>query len=244
MERVSIVTGASRGIGRAVAVAFGALGHSVVVNYAGRQTEAEETVRLVEAAGGRALAVQGDVSRQEDADKLVTAALDSFGRLDVLVNNAGVTRDTLLIRMKEEDWDTVQNINLKGAFHMTKSAARPMMKNRYGRIINVSSVVALMGNAGQANYVAAKAGLIGFTKATARELAPRQITVNAVAPGFIKTEMTETLGADWEQKILLQIPLGTLGTPAQVARAVCFLASDEADYITGQVLNIDGGMVM
>lgn len=242
--RVCVVTGASRGIGRSVAVALAERGGSVVVNYAGREADAQETVRLVESVGGQAVLAQGDVSVQEDAERIVEVAVHSFGRLDVLVNNAGITRDTLLIRMKEADWDAVLDINLKGSFNMIKAAARPMMKNRYGRIINVSSVVGVVGNAGQANYVAAKAGLIGLTKSVAKELAPRNITVNAVAPGFIQTEMTEQLGSDWEQKMLEQIPLGKLGTPDQVAKVIRFLASDEADYITGQVINIDGGMVM
>lgn len=242
--RVCVVTGASRGIGREIAVALGSQGDAVVVNYAGRAADASETARRIELAGGQAVVAQGDVANAEDAERLIQTALESFGRLDVLVNNAGITRDGLLMRMKEEDWDAVQNTNLKGAFLMMKAASRPMMKNRFGRIINIASVVALMGNAGQANYVAAKAGLIGLTKSAARELAARNITVNAVAPGFIQTDMTDGLGQDWEQKIIGQIPLARIGLAGEVAHAVCFLASPEASYITGQVLNVDGGMVM
>jgi 3-oxoacyl-[acyl-carrier protein] reductase len=242
--RVCIVTGASRGIGRAIAVSMGSRGDAVVVNFAGRQSDAEETARLVRDSGGQAVVCQADVGTGEAAERLVELAISEFGQVDVVVNNAGITRDTLLVRMKDEDWDAVMNTNLKGAFHMVKAAARPMMKQRHGRIINVASVVALIGNAGQANYVAAKAGLIGLTKSAARELAPRGITVNAVAPGFIRTDMTNQLGADWEHKMMEQIPLGSIGRPEQVAEAVCFLASNAADYITGQVLNIDGGMVM
>ncbi len=243
-NRVCIVTGASRGIGRAIAIALAQDGDTVVVNYAGREEDARETARLVEEAHGKAMVVKADVGVEADVEKMVQATMAEFGRLDVLVNNAGITRDGLLMRMKDADWDAVLNTNLKGAFHMIRAAAKPMMKARYGRIVNVSSVVALMGNAGQANYVAAKSGLIGLTKSSARELAPRNITVNAVAPGFIQTEMTERLGEEWQQKTIEEIPLGRIGVAVDVARAVRFLASDEADYITGQVLNIDGGMVM
>ncbi|WP_051322098.1 3-oxoacyl-[acyl-carrier-protein] reductase [Alicyclobacillus contaminans] len=242
--RVAIVTGSSRGIGRAIAVELGRDGGCVVVNYAGREEEARETARLVEQAGGRAIVEQADVSRLEDADRLVESALAAFGRLDIVVNNAGITRDTLLLRMKEEEWDAVLNTNLKGAFHMIKSAARPMMKQRFGRIVNIASVVGLIGNPGQANYVAAKAGLIGLTKTAARELATRGITVNAVAPGYIATDMTAELNSEITSKMVEQIPLGQVGQPEDVAAAVRFLASDAARYITGQVLNVDGGMVM
>jgi 3-oxoacyl-[acyl-carrier protein] reductase len=242
--RVSIITGASRGIGRAIAVELGKGGGQVVVNYVGRVDDARETARLVEQAGGRAIVEQADVSLAEDADRLVESALAAFGRLDVVVNNAGITRDTLILRMKDEDWDAVMNTNLKGAFHLIRSAARPMMKQRRGRIINIASVVGIVGNAGQANYVSAKAGLIGLTKTAARELAGRGITVNAVAPGFIETDMTAELQSDVVAKMVEQIPLGHVGKPEDVAKAVDFLASDKAAYITGQVLNVDGGMVM
>lgn len=242
--KVAVVTGASRGIGRAIAVEFGRRGASVVVNYAGRLEDARETARLVEQAGGKAIVEQADVSIADDAARLVESALAAFGRLDILVNNAGITRDNLLLRMKDEEWDAVLNTNLKAAFYLTRAAARPMMKQRYGRIINVASVVALTGNPGQANYVSAKAGLIGLTKTSARELASRNITVNAIAPGYIETDMTAALGDELTAKMLEQIPLGVLGKPEQVAKAVAFLASEDASYITGQVLNVDGGMVM
>jgi 3-oxoacyl-[acyl-carrier protein] reductase len=243
-ELVSIVTGASRGIGRAIAVELGGQGSMVVINYVGRLEEARETARLVEEQGGRAIVEQADVSLASDADRLVESALAAFGRLDVVVNNAGITRDTLLLRMKDEDWDAVLNTNLKGAFHMIRAAARPMMKQRSGRIVNISSVVGVTGNPGQANYVSAKAGLIGLTKASARELAARNITVNAVAPGYIETDMTAELQGELISKMVEQIPLGKVGKAADVAKAVAFLASADAAYITGTVLHVDGGMVM
>ncbi|BCJ85152.1 3-oxoacyl-[acyl-carrier-protein] reductase [Effusibacillus dendaii] len=243
-EKVAIVTGASRGIGRAVALELAARGIKVVVNFAGNQSAAEEVVSQIQQSGGQAIAVQGNVAVVQDAEKLVNTALETFGRVDILVNNAGITRDNLLIRMKEEEWDEVIAINLKGVFNCTKAVTRPMMKQRYGRIINITSVVALMGNPGQANYTAAKSGVIGLTKSNARELASRNITVNAVAPGYIQTDMTAALNEDVKQALNQQIPLGRLGDPQDVAKAVAFLASDDASYITGQVLSIDGGMVM
>ena len=243
-EQVSIVTGASRGIGRSIALELGRDDNCVVVNYVGREEEARATARLIEEQGGRAIVEQGDVSLASDAERLVESALAAFGRLDVVVNNAGITRDTLVLRMKDEDWDAVMNTNLKGAFHLIRAAARPMMKQRSGRIINIASVVAVIGNAGQANYVSAKAGLIGLTKSVAREFASRNITVNAIAPGFIETDMTAGLNAEWTGKMVEQIPLGRPGSPEDVAHAVSFLASPKAAYITGQVLHIDGGMVM
>lgn len=242
--RVSIVTGASRGIGRAIAVQLGRDGGQVVVNYVGRESDARETAELIEQVGGKAVVEQADVRRMEDAERLLETALASFGRVDVVVNNAGITRDGLLMRMKEEDWDDVLDTNLRGAFHMIKAAARPMMKQRSGRIINITSVVGIVGNPGQANYVSAKAGLIGLTKSTAREFAPRGITVNAVAPGYIETEMTRELSGELTERMKEGIPLGRIGSPEDVAKAVAFLASEDAAYITGQVLAVDGGMVM
>ncbi|MCL6627470.1 3-oxoacyl-[acyl-carrier-protein] reductase [Alicyclobacillus shizuokensis] len=244
MGVVSIVTGASRGIGRAIAVALAQSGGQVVVNFAGREADARETARLVQEAGGQAIVEQGDVSRREDADRLVECALAAFGRVDVLVNNAGITRDTLLMRMKDDDWQAVLNTNLTGAFHMLRAVTRPMMKQRCGRIINVTSVVGMVGNAGQANYASAKAGLIGLTKSAARELAGRGITVNAVAPGLVETDMTTALPGQAKEHMLQQIPLGRIGRPEDVAAAVAFLASDAAAYITGQVIAVDGGMAM
>lgn len=243
-DKVALVTGGSRGIGRAITMALAAAGASVVVNYKGNQAAAQEVIAAVEALGGQALAVQADVAVQEDVERLFKTALDRFGRLDILVNNAGITRDGLLLRMKEADFDAVLDTNLRGAFLCTKAALRPMTKARGGRIINITSVVGLIGNAGQANYSAAKAGLIGFTKAVAREMATRAITVNAIAPGYVDTEMTAGLGDQIRAAILENIPLGRLGTPEDIAGSVCFLVSDYASYITGQTLTVDGGMVM
>ncbi|MBX0329306.1 3-oxoacyl-[acyl-carrier-protein] reductase [Oscillochloris sp. ZM17-4] len=242
--RVALVTGGGRGIGRAIAMALSGAGAATVINYRGNSAAAEETVAAITAAGGIAQAIQADVSQAADVERLVKATLDAHGRVDVLVNNAGITRDTLLLRMKEDDFDQVISTNLRGVFLCTKAVFRPMSKQRGGRIINISSVIGLIGNAGQANYAAAKAGIIGFTKSTAREMAPRSITVNAIAPGFIETEMTDVLGEETRKAILETIPLGRLGRPDEVAALACFLASDAAAYITGQTFTIDGGMVM
>jgi 3-oxoacyl-[acyl-carrier protein] reductase len=241
---VALVTGGSRGIGRAIALRLAAQGCRVVVNYHSNGQAAEQVVQEIAAAGGEALAVQADVSLAEGARQLVDAAIGAYGTVDILVNNAGITRDGLLMRMSEEDWDAVLDTNLKGAFHCIKAVQRIMLRNRSGRIIQISSISGVRGNAGQANYAAAKAGLIGLTKAMARELASRNITVNAVAPGFIDTDMTRGLGTDLVQQAIGQIPLGRLGTPQDVASAVAFFASPEAAYITGQVLGVDGGMGM
>lgn len=241
-EQVAIVTGASRGIGRAIALALGTLGVKVVVNYANSSSAADEVVKLITESSGEAIAVQGDVSQSEQVDNLIKTTLDKFGRIDILVNNAGITRDTLLMRMKPEDWQAVIDLNLTGVFLCTKAVTKPMLKQKTGRIINISSVVGEMGNPGQANYSAAKAGVIGLTKAVAKEVASRGVTVNAVAPGFIVTDMTEKVKTD---DILQFIPLGRLGTAEEVAGMVRFLATDPASaYITGQVFNVDGGMVM
>lgn len=242
--KVALITGASRGIGRAVALKLAQAGAKIIVNYAGNETAAQEVQRQIAAAGGEALVVRADVSVAASAEELVAQGLTAFGHIDILVNNAGITRDNLLLRMKEEDWDAVLNTNLKGVFHCTKAVVRPMMKQRQGRIVNMASVVGIMGNAGQANYAAAKAGVIGFTKAMAKELASRGITVNAVAPGFINTDMTRVLSEQVQRDLARQIPLGRLGEPEDVANVVLFLVSPWADYVTGQVINVDGGMVM
>ena len=240
--QTALVTGGGRGIGRAIALALGDAGAEVVVNYSSSAAAAEEVVATIKADGGQAYALQANVSVEEDVDGLIKTVLERSGRLDVLVNNAGITRDGLLMRMKTTDWQSVIDLNLSGVFLCTRAVARPMLKQKSGRIINITSVVGLMGNAGQANYAAAKAGVIGLTRSTAKELASRGITVNAVAPGFIATDMTKDLDAD---SILKEIPLGTFGTQEQVAGTVRFLAADSAAaYITGQVLQVDGGMVM
>lgn len=241
---VAIITGASRGIGRSVAIELAKAGAKVVINYAGNHAAAKEVEDAVKAIGGEALLIQADVASADAVDQMIKQTVDAFGRVDILVNNAGITRDNLLMRMKEEDWDAVMNTNLKGIFNCTKSISRIMMKQRSGRIINMTSVVGIMGNAGQANYAAAKAGVIGFTKSMAKELASRGITVNAVAPGFIATDMTAVLSEQVKHELSTQIPLGRLGTPEDVAGAVVFLASGAANYITGQTINVDGGMVM
>lgn len=243
-DKVALVTGGSRGIGRAIATTLAAAGATVVVNYKGNQAAADETLQAIAAADNRASAIQADIAQAAEVEQLFKAVLERHGRLDILVNNAGITRDTLLLRMKEDDFDAVLNTNLRGVFLCTKAALRPMGKARGGRIINITSVVGLMGNAGQANYAAAKAGIIGFTKSTAREMASRGITVNAVAPGYIETELTGVLSEQIKTAIRENIPLGRMGTPQDVANLVCFLASDAAAYITGQTLTVDGGMVM
>ena len=244
-KRVVVVTGGSRGIGRAVGLRMADAASLVYLNYSSADSrEADETVKLIEEAGGNARALRVDIAAQEDVQGFFDTILKESGRVDVLVNNAGVTADGLLVRMKEEDWDRVLTINLKGAFLCTKAVAKPMMKQRSGRIVNVTSVVGAIGNAGQANYSAAKAGLMGLTKSTAKELAPRGITVNAVAPGFIDTRMTASLPEKVREALSAQIPLGRLGLPQDVAEVVAFLASPEASYITGQVIHVNGGMHM
>jgi 3-oxoacyl-[acyl-carrier protein] reductase len=242
--QVALVTGGGRGIGRAIALALAGCGANVAINYRGNAASAEETVAAISATGRVGRAFQADVSQSAEVEGLVKATIAELGRIDILVNNAGITRDGLLMRMKDDDFDSVLNTNLRGVFLCTKAVLRPMTKQRSGRIINISSVIGLLGNAGQANYAAAKAGIIGFTKSTAREIASRGITVNAVAPGFIETEMTEVLAEETRAGALAAIPLGRFGSPADVAALVCFLASDAAAYITGQTLNVDGGMVM
>ncbi|ABU59305.1 3-oxoacyl-[acyl-carrier-protein] reductase [Roseiflexus castenholzii] len=242
--KIAVVTGGSRGIGRAIATTLAAAGATVVVNYQRNAAAAEETVAAITAADGAAISMQADVSAAEEVERLFKTVIERYGTVDILVNNAGITRDTLLLRMKEDDFDAVIDTNLRGVYLCTKAALRPMTKARSGRIINITSVVGLIGNAGQSNYAAAKAGIIGFTRAVAREMASRNITVNAVAPGYIETELTAGLGDQVRTAILEAIPLGRLGTPQDVANLVCFLASDAAAYITGQTLTVDGGMVM
>lgn len=242
--KVALVTGASRGIGRGVAIRLAKSGAKIAVNYAGNQAAAEEVKQIIEENGGEAILVQADISNAESVDNMVASVMEAFGRIDILVNNAGITRDTLLMRMKEADWNAVIQTNLTGVFYVTKAVSKIMMKQRSGKIVNMSSVVGLMGNAGQANYAAAKAGVIGFTKSMAKELAARNITVNAIAPGFIATDMTAVLSDKVKEDLATKIPLGRLGEADDIANAVLFLVSDSANYITGQTLNVDGGMVM
>ena len=242
--KTALVTGASRGIGRAVALCLAAEGARVAINYAGNVKAAEEVKASVEAAGGTAILCQADIADSAAVEAMIADVVKEFGAIDILVNNAGITRDTLLMRMKDEDFAKVLDTNLKGVFYCTKAVAKLMMKKRSGRIVNMASVVGLVGNAGQTNYAAAKAGVIGFSKSAAKELASRGITVNIVAPGFIGTDMTAGLPESVKEKMLTDIPLGRMGEAEDVANAVLFLASDQASYITGQVVNVDGGMVM
>lgn len=240
----ALVTGASRGIGKEIALELARQGANVAVNYAGSEKLANEVVEAIQALGRDAIAVQANVADADAVTDMTKKVVEHFGSLDILVNNAGVTRDNLLMRMKEKDWDAVIDTNLKGVFLCTKAVTRQMMKQRHGRIINISSIVGVSGNAGQANYVAAKAGVIGLTKTTAKELATRGITVNAIAPGFITTDMTDKLNEELKAEMLKQIPLARLGDPEDIAKVVVFLASEDSRYMTGQTLHVDGGMVM
>lgn len=242
--KVALVTGASRGIGKEIALALAKAGANVVVNYSGSVERANEVAEEIKSLGREAIAYQCNVADGEAVQTMVKETIDAFGKLDILVNNAGITRDNLLMRMKEEEWDDVINTNLKGVFLCTKAVTRQMMRQRQGRIINIASIVGVIGNPGQANYVAAKSGVIGLTKTTARELASRGITVNAIAPGFITTEMTDELADEVKESMLKQIPLGSFGEGKDIANAVLFFAQEESKYITGQTLNVDGGMVM
>ncbi|MBT2681320.1 3-oxoacyl-[acyl-carrier-protein] reductase [Bacillus sp. ISL-35] len=242
--KVALVTGASRGIGREIAFELAREGASVAVNYAGSEAKALEVVDGIKAMGRDAFAIQADVSSSDSVTSMVKETIEHFGKLDILVNNAGITKDNLLMRMKESEWDDVININLKGVFLCTKAVTRQMMKQRSGRIINISSIVGVSGNPGQANYVAAKSGVIGLTKTSAKELSSRGITVNAIAPGFITTDMTDKLNEDVKAEMLKQIPLARFGEPKDIARTVIFLASEDGAYMTGQTLHVDGGMVM
>jgi 3-oxoacyl-[acyl-carrier protein] reductase len=240
--RAAIVTGSSRGIGRAVAVRLAECGARVAVNYAANASAAQAVAR--EIGDGRCIVVQADVRKDADVRRLVDETLKAFGRIDILVNNAGTIKDGLLLRMSEEDWDEVMDLDLRAAFLCTRACLRPMLRQRWGRIINISSIGGIVGNAGQANYSAAKAGLIGLTKAVAKEVASRNITANVVAPGFVKTDVTDALSDAQKQALLVQVPLGRVASPEEIAPAVAFLASEEAAYITGHVLNVDGGVVM
>ncbi|AME05318.1 MULTISPECIES: 3-oxoacyl-[acyl-carrier-protein] reductase [Bacillus] len=243
-EKTAVVTGASRGIGRAIALDLAKNGCNVVVNYSGSEAKANEVVDEIKSLGRNAIAVKADVSNSEEVQNMMKEAVAEFSSIDILVNNAGITKDNLLMRMKENEWDDVININLKGVFNCTKAVTRQMMKQRSGRIINVSSIVGVSGNPGQANYVAAKAGVIGLTKSSAKELASRNITVNAIAPGFISTDMTDKLSKEVQDEMLKQIPLARFGDPSDISSVVTFLASEGSRYMTGQTLHIDGGMVM
>lgn len=242
--KVALVTGASRGIGRAIALELAEQGAQVAINFGGSADKAQQVVEEIQALGGEAIKIQADVSKETEVKAMVKQVIESFGRLDILVNNAGITRDNLLMRMKEAEFDDVIQTNLKGVFLCMKTVTRQMMKQRSGRIINIASVVGISGNAGQANYVAAKAGVIGMTKTAAKELASRNILVNAVAPGFITSDMTDQLSEEQQAEILKMIPLQRLGTGADIAKTVRFLASEDASYLTGQTIQVDGGMVM
>lgn len=242
--KVALVTGASRGIGRSIALGLAAAGADVMVNYSGSEQAAEEVAALIRDMGRKAEKIRANVGTAAEVEQMVKATLEKMGKIDILVNNAGITKDNLIMRMKEEEFDQVIETNLKGVFNCIKAVTRPMMKQRSGTIINITSVVGVTGNPGQANYVAAKAGVIGLTKTAAKELATRNITVNAVAPGFIATEMTDKLPEEARESIMKQIPFGRMGRPEEIAKVVVFLASDSAAYMTGQTLHVDGGMYM
>ena len=242
--KCALVTGASRGIGKAIALKLASLGANLVLNYRSSEQEALEVEKQVKDMGVDAISIKGDISKLEDVETLVSTAKEKFGAIDIMVNNAGITKDTLILRMKEEDFDTVIDVNLKGVFNCLKTITPVMVRQKYGKIINLSSVVGISGNAGQVNYSASKAGVIGMTKSLAKEVGSRGINVNAVAPGFIETDMTDVLGDKYKDEIKNNIPLKKLGKPEDVANVVAFLASENSDYITGQVIHVDGGMLM
>lgn len=242
--KVAIVTGSGRGIGRAIALKLAETGAGVVVNDVGDPEPANKTVDEIKALGVPSMAVMADISVSAEAERLAETVKDNYGKIDILVNNAGITRDQLLLRMSEEDWDKVLSVNLKGVFLCSKAVLRYMIKQRWGRIVNIASIVGVLGNPGQANYSASKAGIIGLTRTLAKEVGSRKVTVNAVAPGFIDTGMTQKLDEAWKKELMSRIPLGSVGSPRDVAEAVAFLASEEAAYITGQVLNVDGGVAL
>lgn len=244
MSKVALITGATRGIGKQIALTLAKDEYDIIINYRNENDELKRTIEEIEGNNVKCVAVKGDVSNFEDCEKMIKEVIEKFGRIDVLVNNAGITKDTLLMKMTKEDFEQVINVNLVGTFNMSKNVIQYMMKQRNGRIINISSVVGISGNAGQTNYAASKAGIIGFTKSLAKEVASRNILVNAVAPGFIETDMTDVLKDEVKDAIGKQIPLKRMGTPEDVANVVSFLASEKSNYITGQVINIDGGMLM
>lgn len=244
MNKIALITGATRGIGKQIAITLAKVGYDIAINYRTQNEDLENTKKEIEAQNVKCIAVKGDVSNFEDTQKFVKEIIEAYGKIDVLVNNAGITKDTLLMRMKKEDFESVINVNLVGTFNVTKNVIPYMMKAHSGRIINISSVVGISGNAGQTNYSASKAGIIGFTKSLAKEVASRNIAVNAVAPGFIQTSMTDVLKDEIKEEIAKTIPLNKLGTPQDVANVVKFLASEDSSYITGQVINVDGGMLM
>lgn len=243
-KKIALVTGGNTGIGRCIALALAKEGMHIIINYVALEEETEKLIKEIEDLGGSSEGLKGDVSNYEDAGRMINEIKEKYGRCDVLVNNAGITRDTLLLRMKEEDFDSVIKVNLKGTFNMTQHATNLMLKNKYGRVVNLASVVGVSGNVGQSNYAASKAGIIGFTKSVAKELARKNITVNAVAPGFIRTRMTDAMTDEAKEATLKSIPMNKIGEPEDIANAVKFLVSDESSYITGQVLNVNGGMLM
>lgn len=242
--KVALITGGSRGIGKAIALKLASLGANIIINYTKSDIKAKEVIKDAENLGIRAVALKADVSNKDDVESFVNKVIDEFGKIDILVNNAGITRDNLLMRMKEDEWDDVINVNLKGTFNVTKAAIRTMLKQKSGSIINIASVIGISGNAGQCNYAASKAGIIGFTKSVAKEVAKKNVRVNAIAPGFIRTDMTDKLSEKVKEEYLKKIPLNKLGEPEDIANAVAFLASDLSSYITGQVLVIDGGLLI